>query len=127
MSMMTMATWSAVDAIRQMYQFMRHGDLDRLWPHVRLDENEVPVAGQVQLAGILGERLSASIMAGLSRRFVFTCQFRGYAGCGEIAIAAQNHVIEPFSCPAHILLAVLSDGQSAEFLHRKLQFLPVVR
>ncbi len=42
-SMMVMATRSTVDAVRQVDQFMRHSDLDRLWLHVRLDEDEVPV------------------------------------------------------------------------------------
>ena len=45
MPMMMVTARSAIDAVRQVNQFMCYGHFDRLWLHVWLDENEVPVAG----------------------------------------------------------------------------------
>jgi len=45
MPMMMVTARSAIDAVRQVNQFMCHGHFDRLGLHVWLDENEVPVAG----------------------------------------------------------------------------------
>ncbi len=84
------------------------------------------MAGLVKLGGIFARFVGVGIVAHLSGYAVLTCPLRGCARRREIAIAAQDHVVEPFSCPAHILLTILGDGQSAEFLRRKLQFLRVV-
>ena len=84
------------------------------------------MAGLVKLEHILSWFVSVGMMSCLSRRFVLTFLPRGCMGRRKIAITAQDHSAEPFSCPAHILLAVLGDSESAEFLCGKVQFLPVV-
>src|SRR6266849_6556672 len=103
-----------------MYQFMSHGDFDRARLHIRFDENEVSMAGLLKLGHIFPCFVSVGMMCCLSRCFVLTCLPRGCTGCGEIAITAQDHIVEPFSCPAHILLTVRGDGKPAEFLRGKL-------
>src|SRR3989442_9387565 len=109
-----------------MYQFMGHSDFDRARLHIRFDENEVPMAGLLKLEHILTWLVIVGMMCCLSRCFVLACLPRGCTGRGEIAITAKDHIAEPFSCPAHILLTVRGNGKPVEFLRGKLQFLPVV-
>ncbi len=61
MPMMVVAAWSAVDAIRQVNQFMRYGHFDRLGLHVWLDENEVLVVDWTRLNGRLDGDTGGSV------------------------------------------------------------------